>query len=123
MYFASDMPGGKGGVDIYKATMTEDGIWGETQNLGDKINTEGNEMFPFIHTDGELLFFASDGHLGLGGLDLFTVQVKENGFGKVENLGIPVNSTKDDFSLILDQEMKNGYFASNRTEGKGDDDI
>jgi outer membrane protein OmpA-like peptidoglycan-associated protein/tetratricopeptide (TPR) repeat protein len=123
MYFASDMPGGKGGVDIYKTTIAEDGSWGEAQNLGDKINTEGNEMFPFIHADGELLFFASDGHLGLGGLDLFTVQLKENKFGKIENLGIPVNSTKDDFSLILDQEMKTGYFASNRTEGKGDDDI
>ena len=123
MYFASDMPGGKGGVDIYKATRSDDGVWGEAQNLGDKINTEGNEMFPFIHEGNEMFFFASDGHLGLGGLDVFLTQIKGNGFGKVENLGTPINTTKDDFSFILDKEEKKGYFASNRAEGKGDDDI
>lgn len=123
MYFASDMPGGKGGVDIYKASRNEDGTWGEAQNLGEKINTEGNEMFPFIHPKGEMLFFASNGHIGLGGLDVFVAQVKPNNFGKVKNLGAPVNGTKDDFSLILDKDEKKGYFASNRTEGKGDDDI
>lgn len=123
MYFASDMPGGKGGVDIYKATRSEAGVWGEAQNLGSKINTEGNEMFPFIHEGKELLFFASDGHLGLGGLDVFIAQVKGDGFGKIENLGTPINTTKDDFSFILDKEEKKGYFASNREGGKGDDDI
>lgn len=123
MYFASDMPGGKGGVDIYIARMKDDGTWGEAENLGDKINTEGNEMFPFIHSEQEMLFFASDGHPGLGGLDIFITQVKENGFGKVENIGSPVNTSKDDFSFILDKEQKKGYFASNREDGKGDDDI
>jgi len=123
MYFASDMPGGKGGVDIYKATRNEDGTWGEALNLGGGINTEGNEMFPFIHEENEMLFFASDGHLGLGGLDVFIAQVKENEFGKVENLCSPINTCKDDFSFILDKEKKKGYFASNRSEGKGDDDI
>jgi outer membrane protein OmpA-like peptidoglycan-associated protein len=125
MYFASDMPGGKGGVDIYKSTRSEEGTWGEAENLGDKINTEGNEMFPFIHANQEMLFFASDGHLGLGGLDVFIAEVKDKGnaFGKVENVGVPINGSKDDFSLILDQEMKKGYFASNRLAGKGDDDI
>lgn len=123
MYFASDMPGGKGGVDIYKATRSEDGVWGEAQNLGDKINTEGNEMFPFIHEGEEMFFFASDGHLGLGGLDVFLTQIKGSGFGKVENLGTPINTSKDDFSFILDRNEKKGYFASNRAEGKGDDDI
>ncbi|MDG1475678.1 MAG: OmpA family protein, partial [Vicingaceae bacterium] len=123
MYFASDMPGGKGGVDIYKTTRKDDGSWGEAQNLGDKINTEGNEMFPFIQANNEMLFFASDGHLGLGGLDIFIAQVKSNDFGKVENIGAPINGTKDDFSFILDKTEKKGYFSSNREEGKGDDDI
>lgn len=122
MYFASDMPGGKGGVDLYKTTRKEDGSWSEAENLGDKINTEGNEMFPFIHSN-DMLFFASNGHLGLGGLDVFIAQVKPEGYGKVENVGVPVNGIKDDFSFILDSSMTKGYFASNRTEGKGDDDI
>jgi len=122
MYFASDMPGGTGGVDLYKASKNEDGTWGEAQNLGNKINTEGNEMFPFIHKD-DMLFFASDGHLGLGGLDIFIAQVKGNDFGKIQNVGVPVNGSKDDFSFILDEESKKGYFASNRSDGKGDDDI
>ena len=87
MYFASDMPGGRGGVDIYKSEMNSDGVWGAPQNLGDEINTEGNEMFPFIHGKGKLLFFASDGHPGLGGLDVFVTQVKDYNFGKIENLG------------------------------------
>jgi len=123
MYFASNMPGGKGGVDIYKATRNEDGTWGEALNLGDKINTEGNEMFPFIHAENQMLFFASDGHIGLGGLDIFIAQVKGNDFGKIENIGVPLNGTKDDFSFILDKQSKKGFFASNRLEGKGDDDI
>lgn len=123
MYFASDMAGGKGGVDIYKAIRKEDGTWGKAQNLGDKINTEGNEMFPFIHNKEEVFFFSSDGHLGLGGLDVFIAQVKGNDFGKVKNVGVPVNGPKDDFSFILDETSKKGYFASNRLEGKGDDDI
>ena len=123
LYFASDMPGGKGGVDIYKASRKEDGTWGKAENLGDNINTEGNEMFPFIHSKGDQLFFASDGHQGLGGLDVFITEVKGSSYGKVKNVGVPVNGTKDDFSFILDKEEKKGYFASNRTEGKGDDDI
>ncbi len=123
MYFASDMPGGKGGVDIYKVALQEGNTYGEPINLGDKINTEGNEMFPTIHEDGKL-FFASNGLVGLGGLDVFIAQIKaDESIGKVQNLGVPINSSKDDFSFILNKESKAGYFASNREGGKGDDDI
>jgi len=122
MYLASDMPGGFGGVDLYVSKLNSDKVWSEPVNLGKSINTEGNEMFPFIHKDG-YLFFASDGLPGLGGLDIFMAKVKENDFSNPFNLGVPVNSNFDDFSFILDKEMKTGYFSSNREEGKGDDDI
>jgi outer membrane protein OmpA-like peptidoglycan-associated protein len=122
MYFASDMPGGKGGVDLYRIFRNEGGKWSQPENLGDKINTEGNEMFPFIHPAG-MLFYASDGLLGLGGLDVFVSRVQGKGFGEAENVGIPVNSSYDDFAFILDKNQMSGYFSSNRPEGKGDDDI
>lgn len=122
VYFASDMPGGYGGVDIYKSTKEKDGTWGKPVNLGIGVNTEGNEMFPFIHENG-LLFFASDGHPGLGGLDVFVSKYSEGYFTKVINLGVPINGSKDDFSLVLNHQQTSGYFASNREEGKGNDDI
>lgn len=123
MYFASDMPGGLGGVDIYKIELKQNGSFGEPVNLGKKVNTEGDELFPFIHKNG-MLFFSSNGRVGLGGLDVFVAQVKDDmSIGKVENLGVPVNSNKDDFSFILDAQMQFGYYASNRSEGHGDDDI
>lgn len=122
LYFSSDMPGGKGGVDIYVVTRNADGTWSKASNLGDKINTEGNEMFPFIHESG-LFFFSSDGRPGLGGLDVFATQIKNNQFSKVINVGAPINGTKDDFTFVLNVEKTKGYFASNREGGKGDDDI
>lgn len=122
MYFTSDMPGGKGGTDIYKITRKSGGTWGTAENLGDKINTEGNEMFPFIHESG-LFFFSSDGRPGLGGLDVFATEIKNNQFSKVVNIGTPINGTKDDFTFVLNNEKTKGYFASNREGGKGDDDI
>ncbi len=122
IYFASDMPGGKGGVDIYKATKDSSGNWTNAINLGDKINTEGNEMFPFIHESG-LFFFSSDGRPGLGGLDIFATEIKNNRIGKIINLGNPVNGAKDDFSMVLNDAKTKGYFASNREGGKGDDDM
>ncbi len=122
MYFASDMPGGIGGVDIYICQKKMDGGWTEPVNLGEKINTEGDEMFPFIHPEG-ILFFASNGLLGLGGLDIFLSRVTENGFLNLENIGVPVNSSYDDFAFILDEKQESGYFSSNRIDGKGDDDI
>ncbi len=123
MYFASDMPGGFGGVDIYKIPMNQDGSFGEAVNLGEKINTEGNEMFPTLYKN-EMLFYSSDGKPGLGGLDLFVTQLNEDGsIGKMMNIGTPINSSRDDFSFTLNEEMTNGYFSSNREDGKGDDDI
>jgi outer membrane protein OmpA-like peptidoglycan-associated protein len=123
MYFASDMPGGYGGVDLYKTNRTPDGQWGKVENLGSKINTEGNEMFPFIHDDENMLFFSSNGHLGIGGLDVFVVKVKESEFGNVQNLGVPINGMKDDFSFVMDSKSQNGFFSSNREGGLGNDDI
>ena len=121
MYFVSDMPGGYGGTDLYKVTRNDDGTWGRPQNMGDKINTKGNESFPFIHRDG-LLFFSSDGHQGLGGLDVFVVHVN-NGVGQVEHLDAPINSAGDDFSFILSSDQYTGYFSSNREGGMGSDDL
>jgi outer membrane protein OmpA-like peptidoglycan-associated protein len=122
MYYASDMLGGKGGTDIYSTTRVNDSTWTTPKNMGSKINTEGNEMFPTIHKD-DLLFFASNGHVGLGGLDVFVAQVKNNTVGALQNLGTPINGNKDDFAFLLDDDQKAGYFSSNRTDGKGDDDI
>ncbi len=122
MYFASDMPGGKGGVDLYISIRNGE-TWGTPKNLGTDINTEGNEMFPFIHKDG-FLFYSSNGNLGLGGLDIYVARVKANNtFSKIENIGTPVNTSYDDFAFVLNENQSSGYFSSNRVEGKGDDDI
>ena len=123
LYFASDMPGGKGGTDIWKCTINADGSLGTPENLGDIVNTEGNELFPFMSNDGTL-FFSSNGHLGFGELDVFAALIeKDNTFNKVMNLGVQVNSGKDDFGFILDKDNKFGYLSSNRDGGLGDDDI
>ncbi len=122
LYFASDMPGGYGGSDIYFSGYSQ-GRWSTPSNLGPKVNTEGNEFFPFISNEG-VLYFASNGHGGMGGLDIFFSVPDENGiFSTVENMGYPVNSSKDDFALVLDKTGIQGYFTSNRPSGKGDDDI
>ncbi len=122
MYFASDMPGGYGGTDIYVTQKNENGEWSKPVNLGKNINTEGNEMFPFIHKDG-LLFFASDGLFGIGGLDIFITKKTNTGWLKSKNLGSPVNSSYNDFAIILDDNMKQGFFSSERDGGKGSSDI
>ncbi|MDD3877891.1 MAG: OmpA family protein [Bacteroidales bacterium] len=121
MYFASDMPGGKGGTDIYKIERRIDGTWGTLENL-ESVNTEGNELFPYYHSTG-VLFFSSDGHPGLGGLDIFVTSSQTDVSGQIKNLGTPVNSSKDDFAMALNNELQKGYFSSNRIEGKGSDDI
>lgn len=121
LYFASDMPGGYGKSDIYFSVFSN-GQWSKPFNLGPKINTEGNEFFPFISNDG-VLYFASDGHGGLGGLDIYFSVPERGVFSSIENLGYPVNSSKDDFGLALDSTGVKGYFASNRPGGKGDDDL
>lgn len=127
MYFASDMPGTKGDADLFMVSINSDGSLGEPINLGETINKEGAETFPYITTKGDL-YFASDSHPGLGGLDLFVIRDFENnvknGNGLViENLGKPFNSAKDDFAYAEDEEHKIGFFTSNRAGGKGDDDI
>jgi len=122
MYFTSDMPGGFGGTDLYITRMDKNGRWSMPMNLGSEINTKKNEMFPFIHESG-ILFFASNGHGGLGGLDLFYVKEIEDKFTKPKNFGKPINSKDDDFAFILNKKMDAGYFSSNRKNKKGNDDI
>lgn len=123
LYFTSDLPGGFGGSDIYIADINPDGTLGVPKNLGEVINTKNSEGFPFINNEGTL-FFSSDGHPGLGLLDVFgTIQGENAEFIDVINLGIPINSNKDDFSFSMNANGIEGYFASNRTGGLGDDDI
>lgn len=121
LYFVSDMPGSIGATDIFVVDVLENGSFSEPRNLGPEINTERKEMFPFIN--GKKLYFSSNGHGGLGGLDVFQVAYDEEGFQEVKNMGKPVNSKKDDFSFIINEETQKGFFASNRSGGKGDDDI
>ena len=111
LYFTSNMPGGFGESDIWKISVSETG-YGKPENLGSKINTPGREAFPFVTAD-EILYFASNGHQGLGGLDIFKVDLKKA--SNAVNVGIPVNTEKDDFSLSLNAKMNIGYFASNRS--------
>jgi hypothetical protein len=124
LYFSSNMPGTKGMSDIYKVDIFSDGNFGIPVNLGDKINTEARETFPFISNNNEL-YFASDGHPGLGGLDVFVTQLKDDGtYGKIKNVGEPVNSNFDDFGFIMNTDTKTGYFSSNREKDNlGYDDI
>lgn len=122
LYFVSDMPGGFGGTDLYVVEY-RNGEWGTPVNMGKDINTEGNEMFPYADENGNL-YFSSDGHEGLGGLDVFYAELKDGvAYKGVENIGAPVNSEKDDFGLITDKYRTSGYFSSNRKKGVSDDDI
>lgn len=123
LYFASDMPGTLGQSDIFKVAINSDGTYGTPVNLGNNINTEARETFPFVSSEN-ILYFSSDGHPGLGGLDVFATKISQNQYiGPVLNVGEPVNSNLDDFTFIINEETRNGYFASNRSEGLGDDDI
>ena len=122
LYFASDMPGTFGQSDLFKVSINDDGTFGKPENLGAAINTEGRETFPFISEDDEL-YFASDGRPGLGGLDIFVSKINDaSGFGKVENVGEPINTKQDDFAFIISKD-RNGFFSSNRENGDGFDDI
>jgi outer membrane protein OmpA-like peptidoglycan-associated protein/tetratricopeptide (TPR) repeat protein len=121
LYFASDMPGSYGMSDLYVVDINPDGTFGTPRNLGPSINTESRESFPYV-SEHNNLYFASDGHLGLGGLDIFVYEIEGNN-AQVVNLGKPVNSPFDDFTFVINDDTKMGYFASNRGGGKGSDDI
>lgn len=123
MYFVSDMPGGFGGSDIYRSVKTSTDSWGAPENLGNVINTEGDEMFPFYDESNNILHFASDGHFGLGGLDIFSSSKNGVNWGTVINQGAPLNTRFDDYAMIINNETKTGYFSSNREGGSGMDDI
>jgi len=112
LYFVSDIPGGYGKMDIWKATFNGE-EWSEPENLGEKINTPGDEMFPFMHPDGTL-YFSSDYHLGMGGLDIFRAKPTESGSWEVENMRYPINSTHDDFGIVFQKEKEKGFFSSSR---------
>ena len=123
LYFASDMPDGVGGTDIYVADVSESGALSNVRNMGPVVNTEGNESFPFIHDSGNL-YFSSDGHVGLGLMDVFvTVKDENDNIVNTINLGEPINSKKDDFAYFLKEDGFEGYISSNRKGGKGGDDI
>lgn len=122
MYFSSDMPGGFGGMDLYYSVF-DGGQWSPPKNMGPRINTEGHEVFPVIHPKTGRLYFSSDGHAGLGMLDVFFVDNNEGVWGPVINIGFPINSNADDHGLILNDDENFGYFVSNRDGGVGRDDI
>ncbi|WP_339757994.1 OmpA family protein [Algoriphagus aquimarinus] len=122
LYFASNRPGGYGGVDLYKATKLANGDFGSPVNVGPNINTPGNELFPRPMADGKF-FFSSDGHPGYGKLDLFVAEKDASGAQVIKNLGENFNSTNDDFALFFTEYPKAGFISSNRDGGLGDDDI
>ena len=125
LYFASDMPGTHGQSDLFRVKINDDGSFGTPENLGDAINTEGRETYPFISDNNEL-YFASDGQPGLGGLDIYITRIPKDGstnFKEVLNVGEEANSPKDDFALIINYKTKKGFLSSNRDGGQGSDDI
>ena len=122
LYFSSDKAGGYGQYDIYSAPIDADGMVGEATNMGQKLNTEGQEMFPFI-SSSNTLYFSSNGHLGLGGLDVFFAKIIDGKVGPIRNIGIPVNGNADDFAFSINEETEEGFVSSNREGGKGSDDI
>lgn len=121
LYFSSDMPGGQGGMDLWKISLDEYG-YGAPENLGPKINTFADEVFPSFRANGEL-YFSSDGHPGMGGLDLFRAEQDSSGIWTMENLGAPMNSAGDDFGMTFEGLHNRGFFSTNRGNGRGWDQI
>ena len=121
LYFTSDMPGGLGGLDIWRIALTENGIGG-VENLGEPINSEGDEMFPVFRPNGDL-YFSSNGHVGMGGLDLFCARQDSSETWKIENLKYPMNSSGDDFGMTFEGVHNRGFFSSNRGDARGWDHI
>jgi peptidoglycan-associated lipoprotein len=123
LLFSAQMRGGNGKKDLWKVTRTsKSDAWGTPENMGSQINTEGDEVFPYIHNDGTL-YFSSDGHSGMGGLDIFMATPQTDGTWKVENMKVPLNSPADDFGIIFEEIKERGYMSSNRPGGRGGDDI
>jgi len=122
LIFASDRPGGMGGVDLYRCQLQPDGSWAQPENLGPAINTPGDELFPFLHPSGDLLF-ASDGLPGLGGLDQFLAEAADGAWAEPRNLGSPLNTYSDDFAAVFNAAWTRGYLSSDRPGGKGSDDL
>ena len=123
LIFSSDMLGGYGGKDLWMSIKGKRNRWSDPINLGPMVNTPGDEMFPFLHSDGTI-YFSSNGHVGMGGLDVYKTSQDENGAYKLPvNLKSPVNSSADDFSMIIEKDGERGYLTSNRDGGKGGDDI
>lgn len=122
LYFSSDMGGGQGGMDIWYCKKDASGAWGSPVNMGDKVNTKGTEIFPSI-TEDNFLYFASNGHEGLGGLDVYETKIRDDKAGRVYNMGKPVNSEHDDFAYNLNADGKKGFLSSNRRTGGMNDDI
>ena len=121
LYFASDMPGGKGGTDIYASRKMDDGSWGSPVNCGTNVNSADDEGFPSVSDEGTL-YFSSKGHVGMGGLDIFSAKGSYNDFGIAENLRSPINSPKDDFGILYLSDQS-GLLSSNRNGGRGLDDL
>lgn len=122
LFFASNMPGGMGGTDIYVCTLDKNNKWSRPKNLGKDVNTQGNEAFPYMRSDG-VLFFSSNRHFNYGGFDIFSAKLANNKWTDVQNLGPDVNSPKDDFGIFFNSNNRTGYFSSNRKDGQGQDDI
>lgn len=112
LYFSSDRQGGYGRKDLWVSELQENGNWTRAINLGNVINTVNDEISPFIHANGRTLFFASDGHLGLGGLDLFMTETKAGSYAKPENLGFPINNYQDQVALFITSDGKKGFYSS-----------
>jgi peptidoglycan-associated lipoprotein len=122
LYFVSDMPGGLGEKDIWKVTRSSlESPWGDPVNLGEQVNTPGNELYPFVHHDGTL-YFSSDSRVGLGGLDIYKATQDETGSWRLENMKPPINSPEDDFGIVFEAEVERGFFSSSR-KGRGNDDL
>ncbi len=121
LYFVSDRAGGFGGKDIYKSDFVA-GEWSAAVNMGSSINTPGDEMYPYVRSDGTL-YFCSNGHIGFGGLDIFRVETDEQGRQSVRNMGKPLNSESDDFGIVFEGKRDAGFFSSSRGSAKGYDDI
>jgi outer membrane protein OmpA-like peptidoglycan-associated protein len=124
LLFVSNRAGGQGGIDIYKSVRQPDGSWGAPENLGKEINTTKDDKSPFLHSDSQTLYFSSQGHAGMGGFDIFFTRAKEDGsWEKPQNIGYPINNTKDDLGLFVNLEGTKAYFASNNHGGVGGWDL